>query len=138
MSEFGAAQLPSCWSLGAAHLLAPVAACRGVKKYGGKVLLKAHVDQVTFDGKRATGVRLKNGSMIRARKNVVSNASMWDTLPLLPSHMVPANMRRQADTTPQNRSFMHLHLGFDATGVPCRHCFHCCCPLRLRLDLCDR
>ena len=83
------------------------------------MLLKAHVDQVTFDGKRATGVRLKNGSTIRARKNVVSNASMWDTLPLLPSHMVPASMQRQADTTPQNRSFMHLHLGFDATGGAC-------------------
>ena len=97
------------------------------------MLLKAHVDQVTFDGKRATGVRLRNGSTIRARKNVVSNASMWDTLPLLPSHMVPASMQRQADTTPQNRSFMHLHLGFDATGVACRHCFHCCWPLRPRL-----
>ena len=97
------------------------------------MLLKAHVDQVTFDGKRATGVRLKNGATIRARKNVVSNASMWDTLPLLPSHMVPASMQQQADTTPQNRSFMHLHLGFDATGGARKHCFHCCCPLRLRL-----
>eukprot|EP00891_Asterochloris_glomerata_P008859 jgi/Astpho2/8859/e_gw1.00129.7.1_t len=90
---------------------------RGVRKHGGKMLVKAHVDQVTFDGKRATGVRLKNGATIRARKNVVSNASMWDTLPLLPSHMVPASMQQQADTTPQNRSFMHLHLGFDATGL---------------------
>ena len=48
---------------------------------------------------------------------VVSNASMWDTLHLLPAGAQPKpKMQQQADDTPMNRSFMHLHLGFDATG----------------------
>ena len=47
---------------------------------------------------------------------VVSNASMWDTLPLLPAEAQPKSMQQAADDTPMNRSFMHLHLGFDATG----------------------
>jgi hypothetical protein len=50
---------------------------------------------------------------------VVSNASMWDTLKLLPPHAVPDGYRQQVEQTPANRSFMHLHLGFDGTGVLC-------------------
>ena len=49
---------------------------------------------------------------------VVSNASMWDTLHLLPAEAQPKpQMEQQAAATPMNRSFMHLHLGFDATGL---------------------
>ena len=51
---------------------------------------------------------------IRARKAVVSNASMWDTLKLLPNEVVPKSYRDRIDMTPQCESFMHLHLGFDA------------------------
>lgn len=48
---------------------------------------------------------------------VVSNASMWDTLHLLPAEAQPQPMQQAAADTPMNCSFMHLHLGFDATGV---------------------
>ena len=42
---------------------------------------------------------------------------MWDTLHLLPvDAQSRPKMQQQADDTPMNRSFMHLHLGFDATG----------------------
>eukprot|EP00952_Eustigmatos_sp_NYUAD-ZCMA_P001600 7128-Eustigmatos_ZCMA.PRE.1 len=34
---------------------------------------------------RAVGVRLKDGQVIRARKAVVSGASIWDTARLIPS-----------------------------------------------------
>lgn len=44
----------------------------------------AHVDKVIVEGGRATGVQLRNGEKIAASKAVVSNASLWDTLPLLP------------------------------------------------------
>ena len=43
-------------------------ACRGVKKYGGEVKLNAHVDQVMMERGRATGVLLKSGQVIKARK----------------------------------------------------------------------
>ena len=48
---------------------------------------------------------------------VVSNASMWDTLRLLPQEAQPPGMQSTAENTPMTPSFMHLHLGFDATGV---------------------
>ncbi|KAL3135547.1 hypothetical protein ABBQ38_006025 [Trebouxia sp. C0009 RCD-2024] len=91
---------------------------RGVKKHGGEVKLNAHVDQVLIEKGRATGVRLKSGQVIKTRKAVVSNASLWDTLHLLPADARPKpKMQQQAADTPMNRSFMHLHLGFDATGL---------------------
>lgn len=52
--------------------------------------------------------------LIRAKKAVVSNASMWDTLNLLPNELVPKSYQDKIMTTPQCESFMHLHLGFDA------------------------
>jgi phytoene dehydrogenase-like protein len=91
---------------------------RGVKKHGGKIQLRSHVEEVLIEGGRAVGVRLKNGRTIRATKAVVSNASMWNTLDLLPAAAVPAGYRRQVQQTPANRSFMHLHLGFDGAGLP--------------------
>jgi len=91
---------------------------RGVKKNGGKVRMKSHVERILIEGGRAVGVLLKDGQVIRASKAVVSNASMWDTIRLLPQEHVPPSYRKQVDTTPINRSFMHLHLGFDATGLP--------------------
>ena len=47
---------------------------------------------------------------MQARKAVVSNASLWDTLPLLPPADRPPQMVQHADDTPLNRSFMHLHV----------------------------
>jgi phytoene dehydrogenase-like protein len=54
---------------------------------------------------------------IRARRAVVSSASVWDTLPLLPPGAVPEAWRRERQETPPCPSFMHLHLGFDAEGL---------------------
>jgi phytoene dehydrogenase-like protein len=55
----------------------------------------------------------------------VSNASVWDTLKLLPQESVPQQFREQRQATPECESFMHLHLGIDASGLPadlpCHH-----------------
>lgn len=56
---------------------------------------------------------------IRAKKAVVSNASMWDTLKLLPQEIVQKSYSDRIDTTRQCESFMHLHLGFDAEVSLC-------------------
>lgn len=45
---------------------------------------------------------------------MVSNASMWDTLNLLPKEAIPNPFQERIQKTPQCESFMHLHLGFDA------------------------
>ncbi len=91
---------------------------RGLTKHGGKLILNAHVEQVLVENNRAVGVRLRNGKEIRANKAVVSNASVWDTLKLIPNGAVSKQYVEQQQATPECDSFMHLHLGIDATGLP--------------------
>ncbi|MGK7890331.1 MAG: phytoene desaturase family protein [Leptolyngbyaceae cyanobacterium] len=91
---------------------------RGLTQQGGQLLLNAHVEQVTVAGGRATGVRLADGRELRAREAVIANASIWDTLKLLPAGVMPPSFIQTRQATPQCASFMHLHLGIDATHLP--------------------
>ncbi|KAH8958544.1 hypothetical protein BDL97_06G030500 [Sphagnum fallax] len=99
---------------------------RGLEKHGGRLLLRSHVDEILLEGGCAVGVRVhptygsKKGIpyTIRARKAVVSNASIWDTAKLLPKGSTPCqSYRDQANSTRKTESFMHLHLGIDASGL---------------------
>ncbi|KAK4715319.1 hypothetical protein R3W88_013657 [Solanum pinnatisectum] len=90
---------------------------RGLQKFGGRISLKSHVENIVVEKGRAVGVKLRGGQFVRARKAVVSNASMWDTLSLLPPEAVPKSYQGGIETTQQCESFMHLHLGFDAEGI---------------------
>nr|GMC81384.1 prolycopene isomerase, chloroplastic [Ipomoea batatas] len=90
---------------------------RGLQKFGGRISLKSHVESIVVENCRATGVKLRSGQFVRAKKAVVSNASMWDTLNLLPKDVVPKTYQDRIKNTPQCESFMHLHLGFDAEGI---------------------
>eukprot|EP01023_Acetabularia_acetabulum_P064585 TRINITY_DN8388_c0_g1_i2.p1 TRINITY_DN8388_c0_g1~~TRINITY_DN8388_c0_g1_i2.p1 ORF type:complete len:558 (+),score=98.33 TRINITY_DN8388_c0_g1_i2:101-1774(+) len=90
---------------------------RGLKKFGGEIKLNAHVDQILIEKGKASGVRLRNGDVLKARKAVVTNASLWDTLNLLPQNQIPPELSQQVNKMPTNPSFMHLHLGFDAKGL---------------------
>ncbi|KAK9929046.1 hypothetical protein M0R45_026156 [Rubus argutus] len=87
---------------------------RGMQKFGGQISLGSHVEKIVVENGRATGGQAKSGKFIRAKKAVVSNASMWDTLNLLPKEVVPKSYQDRIKMTPQCESFMHLHLGFDA------------------------
>jgi phytoene dehydrogenase-like protein len=97
---------------------------RGVTKRGGEVRLGAHVESIEVEGgrgwgrrPRATGVRLRGGGRVTARRAVVSNAATPDMLRLLPPGAAPDAWRREVEAAPLNPSFMHLHLGFDAAGL---------------------
>ncbi|ESQ29667.1 hypothetical protein EUTSA_v10023380mg [Eutrema salsugineum] len=90
---------------------------RGLEKFGGRLSLKSHVENIVIENGRAVGVKLRNGQFVRARKAVVSNASMWDTLKLLPPGALADSYITGVNKTPQCESFMHLHLGFDAKGI---------------------
>lgn len=98
---------------------------RGLERYGGRLNLNARVAEILLANGQTTGVRLGDGGTIRARRAVVSNASVWDTLGLLPEAALPASFRRQRQATPACPSFMHLHLGIEARGLPedlaCHH-----------------
>ncbi|GAB2229693.1 hypothetical protein Drorol1_Dr00013944 [Drosera rotundifolia] len=91
---------------------------RGLQKYGGRLALRSHVEKIVIENGRAVGVQLRNGQVVRVKKAVVSNASMWDTIDLLPKEAVPKAYQDRTMSTPQCESFMHLHLGFDAELVP--------------------
>jgi phytoene dehydrogenase-like protein len=90
---------------------------RGLEKHGGRLLLRSHVDKIHVENGRAAGVVLQprsNGNeksasssssggqpeFIRARKGVISNASVWDTQKLLAPGVGPPEWRRQSITTP--------------------------------------
>ena len=96
---------------------------RGVTKTGrGEVRLGTHIEAITVDNDqgRATGVKCRNGDVILAARAVVCNASTPDMLRLLPDDdeaIVPKSYRDAIAATPLNPSFMHLHLGFDTTGL---------------------
>lgn len=98
---------------------------RGLEKYGGRLILNAHVTEILVEGDRAIGVRCRGDKIIRASRAVISNASVWDTLKLLPEASLPQSYRQQRQETPECNSFMHLHLGIDGTGLPqdlaCHH-----------------
>jgi phytoene dehydrogenase-like protein len=90
---------------------------RGLERYGGQLKLNAHVEQILVEGKRAVGVRLRGGKEIRARRAVISNASVWDTLSFLPEDAIPQSFREKRLATSLCDSFLHLHLGINAEGI---------------------
>ena len=91
---------------------------RGLKKNGGRLELRSHVDAIDVVDGRATGVTLRGGAKINAAKAVISNATVWDTLKILPEGAMPDEWVEEVNDTEMCASFMHLHLGIDATGLP--------------------
>ena len=83
----------------------------------GEIRTGAHVTQINSKAGKATGVRLRNGDMIQA-DTVVSNASVWDTLKLVPQDALPQSFVQKRQAIPPCDSFMHLHLGIEAAGLP--------------------
>jgi phytoene dehydrogenase-like protein len=88
---------------------------RGLQSHGGELRLGARVARVLLDGDRAIGVELENGEQIHA-DDVVSNADAWTTAALLPESSA-SSWRQKRQSTPACQSFLHLHLGFDASGL---------------------
>jgi carotene isomerase len=90
---------------------------RGLERWGGKLRLGCHVEQILVESGQAVGVKLQSGETLKAPV-VISNASLWDTYTTLlqPEHL-PASYRQAALNTPAVESFMHLHLGIRADGL---------------------
>ena len=95
---------------------------RGLQKFGGKIQLNAHVDEILVEEGRAVGVRLKNGSVVKARKAVVSNATPFDTVKMLGDSNVKVNKwRSQLGKLPRHGAIMHLFIAIDATDLDLSH-----------------
>ena len=114
---------PVEYPLGGTHAIVE-ALVRGIEAHGGQVCTSQHVESIVLDRGRVTGVQLRRGPTVRARRAVISNASVWDTMALLPDEGLPADYKRHSLATPACDSFMHLHLGIDAEGLPEQEIHH--------------
>ena len=100
---------------------------RGGAQFGMDISLNTHVDEILIEGGRAVGVRLKNGKVVRARKAVVSNATPFDTVKMLPPQeaLDPAmkgfdelaDWRGTLGKLPRHGAILHLFVAVDADKV---------------------
>lgn len=113
----------------------------GMEKHGGELRVNSRVEQFLLEddanGKsKCVGVLLDDGTRIKAKHGVVSNAPLWNYARILkdsvdlshessPSTKAYYEVKKQADDMSMTRSFMHLHLGIPKDGLPddldCHH-----------------
>lgn len=102
---------------------------RGVEKNKkSKVFVNCHVDQVLVEDGRAVGVKLADGRIVRAKEAVVSNADPYVTFKLLDSSKLDDKMIEYMESMTNTdkstggiedlKSFIHIHAGIDAAGLP--------------------
>jgi phytoene dehydrogenase-like protein len=94
----------------------PRAFVRALKRAGGELFLETPVESILLSGRRATGVRLKDGREVRARW-VVSNADPHVTfLKLIGRDKLSRGLRRRLDRTVYSVSALSLFFAaeFDA------------------------
>ena len=88
---------------------------RGLEKNGGKLLCSSRVKEVCIKNKKVSGVKLKNGKEYKS-KFVVMNCDTWNISKLLPSKIF-TDWQKKTKNIPRCKSFLHIHLGFDATNL---------------------
>lgn len=101
---------------------------RAIRKYEGKVCLNSHVEEILVEDGKACGVKLSSGKIVRAKQAVVSNADPYVTSNLLANAALSDEMKSYMATftetdpnkegIPDLKSFIHIHAGIDATGLP--------------------
>ena len=85
------------------------------KKNGGTINLSSKVESVNFSGDVASGVTLENGSKFIS-DFVVMNTDAWTSRKLIPSE-IQREWGPKAKDIKKCGSFLHIHLGFDASGL---------------------
>ena len=102
---------------------------RGVEKNGkSKVCINCHVDEVVVENGKSVGVKLSDGRVVRAKEAVVANTDPYVTTKLLDHSKLDEKMidyMKSLTNTDKStggiedlRSFIHIHAGIDATGLP--------------------
>lgn len=91
----------------------PKAFLKQLRKHGGKIQLKAKVDRILIEGDKAVGIRLADGTEVRA-ETVISNADPGITFGDMvgPEH-TPRKVQRRLDKTRYSISGLSLFLGVD-------------------------
>ena len=85
------------------------------KKNGGELILSSKVQAIDFSKNIASGVTLENGSKFTS-KFVVMNTDVWTSRKLIPKELTK-NWKQKTENINKCGSFLHIHLGFDASGL---------------------
>lgn len=102
----------ACYPLGGAHAI-PKAIAKQIEIHGGRVFLGAEVDRILIESGRAIGLRLADGSEVRANI-VISNSDpggTWGRL-VQPEHQ-GARLRRRISRMRYSLSTLSLFLAVD-------------------------
>lgn len=91
---------------------------KAIEKHGGQMLYRQRAEEILMRDGAARGVRLANGTEIKAGA-VVSNATVWNLYGKLVGerHIDPARME-WAHTFEPTFSFLVAYLGLDASVIP--------------------
>jgi NADPH-dependent glutamate synthase beta subunit-like oxidoreductase len=91
---------------------------RAIERYGGQILYRQLVDEILIADGKAGGVRLANGTEIKADR-VVSDAAIWNLYGKLvrPEHIKPKRMKWAQGLVPCHSNLM-LYIGADAKAIP--------------------
>lgn len=96
---------------------------KAIKESGGNVHLSSPVDRIIIRGGRAIGLALESGEFVRCRRGVICNAPVWTLETLLRGQedQLSTEQRKALLDGSANleatKSFLHLHLGLDASGL---------------------
>ena len=85
------------------------------KRNGGELILSSKVEAVNFSKNIASGVTLENGSNFISNF-VVMNTDAWTSRKLVPQEFQKKWSPKAKDIN-KCGSFLHIHLGFDASGL---------------------
>jgi phytoene dehydrogenase-like protein len=105
---------------------------RAVQKNGSSVCVNSHVDEILVENGKTVGVRLTDGRKVHATQAVVSNADPYISNKLLLNARKSGQLNKAAtdhldalintDKTEGGiadlKSFIHIHAGIDAAGLP--------------------
>lgn len=91
---------------------------KAFERNGGQVLYRQQVDEILIQNKKAYGVRLLDGTEIRAER-VIANATVWNIYGKLvrPQHISPKRMEWVKSLIPTFPS-MTLYMVIDRQGLP--------------------
>ena len=88
---------------------------RGFKKNNGEIILSSKVDSINFDKNIATSITLNNGKNLSAN-HIVINSDIWSAKNMLPEY-ISKKWKTKPIQIKKCDSFLHLHLGFDSSGL---------------------
>jgi len=91
---------------------------RAIERNGGQILYRHLVDEILITDGKACGIRLKDGTEIKADR-VVSNGSIWNLYGNLvrPEHIEPKRMAWAQGFVPSHSNLM-LYIVADAKAIP--------------------